>query len=143
MEAAIPILKPVIALNLWTFAVAIKMMSTRLSSMKKHGIKPKQNQTPGALNSLLPMHDQWPAHNYDHLLMQPAQFYAIALTLAVLSKQDRTNVRLAWAYVGLRIVHSLTQISYNIVELRFVAFVASSSASLALAVRAALQLFSV
>jgi hypothetical protein len=45
---------------------------------------------------------------------------------------------LAWAYVGLRIVHSLVQAMINVVMLRFALFMAASFVLLAMSVRAAM-----
>lgn len=140
--AALSMLKPVIILNLWTFLMELKMFADRLPAMSKANIQPHVNQKPGVLDTLLPPHVNWSAHNYNSLMDQPNQLYAIALTLAALGNTDRTNIRLAWAYVALRIVHSLIQARYNIVQLRFATFAASSMAAFALATRAAVQIFS-
>lgn len=42
------------------------------------------------------------------------------------NRTDATLVAEAWAYVGLRVVHSLIQCFYNRVEMRFAVFAASS-----------------
>ena len=46
-------------------------------------------------------------------------FYAVALSLAVLGEGSGTNATLAWAYVLLRVVHSLVQTTFNKIEVRF------------------------
>ena len=48
---------------------------------------------------------------------------------------------LAWAYVVLRIIHSLVQATVNRILLRFAIFMVASLAPLALSVRAALMAF--
>ena len=58
---------------------------------------------------------QWKSHNYNHLMEQPTLFYAIALTLALMSFGARINYWLAWGYVGLRILHSIVQATVNVV----------------------------
>lgn len=80
---------------------------------------------------------RWKADNYNHLLEQPTIFYAIALTLAVLGAVDAASVILAWAYVGLRIVHSLVQATVNVILWRFAVFALSSLVLAALALRVA------
>jgi hypothetical protein len=49
--------------------------------------------------------------------------------------------QLAWAYVGLRVVHTLVQTTFNRVEVRFAVFFLSSLALIGLAVVAAGQVF--
>lgn len=57
---------------------------------------------------------------------QPTQFYAVALALALLGVQNPTDVKLAWAYVGLRVVHSVVQATRNRIMVRFGLFLISS-----------------
>ena len=84
---------------------------------------------------------QWKAHNYNHLMEQPTLFYAIALSLALLGGGAwQLNVLLAWAYVGLRILHSLIQATTNVVRWRFLIFSLASLALLALTLHAAMIL---
>ena len=84
---------------------------------------------------------QWPADNYNNLLKQPMQFYAVMLALGLLSVKDKTTVRLAWGYVGLRVIHSLIHVSYNNLLLRFPTFAASSLVLLGITAKAALELW--
>jgi hypothetical protein len=72
---------------------------------------------------------------------QPTLFYAVALVLALSGAGDGVNLTLAWAYVGLRVVHSLVQILINKVMIRFAIFTISSLVLLAMAVRAAIAVF--
>ena len=65
------------------------------------------------LEGLIPREVQWKAHNYNHLHEAPTVFYAVALALAVLGQGDGLNAKIAWAYVGLRIVHSIWQSTVN------------------------------
>ena len=51
------------------------------------------------------------------------------------------NVWLAWAYVGLRVVHSVVQATTNVVRVRFALFALSSFCLMALTVHAALYLW--
>ena len=92
--------------------------------------------------SKFPPDTRWPADNYNHLMEQPTIFYAIVLTLAVMRNKDEVNVVLAWAYVALRIVHSLVQILWNEPTTRFVVFVVSTLVMMALAVRTSSLVFS-
>jgi hypothetical protein len=69
---------------------------------------------------------------------QPTLFYATALSLALLGHGGGANLWLAWAYVALRVVHSLVQAIANIIPLRFAIFMVASVVLLILAIRAAL-----
>jgi hypothetical protein len=86
---------------------------------------------------------RWKADNYNHLMEQPTLFYATALTLALVGQGEGLNLALAWAYVGLRVVHSLIQALINVIILRFAVFMMASSVLVLLAVRAAMAVFQV
>jgi hypothetical protein len=87
--------------------------------------------------SLLPPHVRWKADNYNHLLEQPTLFYALAISLALLGVQSQIVLLLAWAYVFLRIGHSVVQALINTIEVRFLLFVLSNIPLLALSYIAA------
>jgi hypothetical protein len=72
---------------------------------------------------------------------QPTLFYAVVLTLALVGAGSGLNDGLAWAYVGLRIVHSLVQAIVNVIILRFAIFMAASLVLLVLTMRAAVLVF--
>jgi hypothetical protein len=67
---------------------------------------------------------------------QPTIFYAIALTLAMMNFGGGINYWLAWAYVGLRIVHSIVQATVNVVQIRFPIFALATLCLLGLTVHA-------
>ena len=99
-----------------------------------------KNATPGGrgqdLEGVLAAQINWKSHNYTHLMEQPTLFYAIVVILAIMGA-GATDVLLAWAYVGLRIVHSLWQATVNKLPVRFTLFFISTGCLLALAIRAA------
>jgi hypothetical protein len=76
-----------------------------------------------------------------HLVEQPTLFYAIALLLAIVGWGDGLNAWLAWAYVSLRIVHSLIQVTSNIIRYRFLVFALSTLMLLALTLHALMAVF--
>ena len=80
------------------------------------------------------------ADNYNHLHEQPTIFYAVALVAQLAGSVDATLVGLAWAYVGLRVVHSLVQATRNVIPLRFAIFTLGSIVLMVLWVRTLLQL---
>ena len=70
----------------------------------------------------MPPSVNWKSHNYTHLMEQPTIFYAVIAVLAIAGDSSSVNLVAAWAYVGLRIVHSLWQGLVNIVRIRVILF---------------------
>ncbi len=132
-------LTPVLALASWTLIVWIWMYLLRIPAMQAAGLDPDQARHPGSLN-VLPSSARQVADNYNHLHEQPTVFYALAFYAQLAGAGDAINVNLAWAYVGLRIAHSLVQNTINRVMIRFSVFALSSLVLMAIAVRCVLAL---
>jgi hypothetical protein len=137
------ILKPVVALAAWTFVMWAWMYATRIPAMNRLQVDPDRlaNDPDATLDKLLPPQVQWKAHNYNHLHEAPTVFYAIAIVLAIVGQGDGLNAQLGWAYVALRVIHSLVQATVNKVAVRFALFVLSSLVLLALVIHAAIAVF--
>lgn len=137
------ILKPVVALAAWTMVMWLWMYATRIPAMSKAKIDAANlvGGTGRNLDDVLPAQVQWIAHNYNHLHEAPTVFYAVALVLAVTGHGDGMNASIAWAYVALRVIHSLVQALSNRVVVRFSVFVLSSLALVALVIHAAIAVF--
>ncbi len=119
LHAAKSILTPVLALILWSLVVWIWMYATRLPAIQKAGLKPAAAREPAALG-VLPLTVRQVAYNYNHLMEQPTIFYALIFyTYLSHHYNHESTVALAWAYVVLRVVHSLVQATINIVLVRF------------------------
>lgn len=125
MQAS-PILVPVVALIAWSLVMWTWMYITRLPAIKKSRIELDPDAPSGQQMGTLPARVRWKADNYNHLMQEPTLFYALALTLAFIGQGGGANLVLAWAYVGLRILHSLVQALGNKIELRFMVFVLST-----------------
>jgi hypothetical protein len=134
--AARALLQPVMALVLWTLVMWVWLYATRIPAIRRLRVAMPPTQTKEAFNAQLPPEVRWKADNYNHLLEQPTLFYAVALTLAVLGAGDEMSVTLAWAYVGLRVIHSLIQATVNIILWRFAVFALGSVVLALLALRA-------
>ncbi len=134
------ILQPVVALGAWTMVMWLWMYATRIPAMLSAKIDADAyvNEPGGSLDTYLPPRTQWKAHNYNHLHEAPTVFYAIALTLFLTGQGDGRTAILGWAYVALRIVHSLVQATVNKVTVRFGIFVLSTVVLMALVVLAVL-----
>lgn len=136
-------LRPVVTLIAWTLVMAVWMLAVRLPAMRAAGFElGKLVGTTGAhAERGLPPKAQWPAHNYNHLLEQPTIFYAVCLVLAAVGPAHPFNVALAWAYVVLRVAHSLVQATFNRVSVRFLFFMLATLALIALTLHAAFAVF--
>ena len=144
MPQTVAALQPVVALLLWISVVWIWMYALRIPAImadKRLDSKTWVGGTGQQLDEYLPAKVQWAAHNYNHLHQAPIGFYAVMLTFAVLGEAPSIVVTLAWTYVALRVVHSLVQILWNKVTVRFGIFALSSLCLIALTLLAAVRLF--
>jgi hypothetical protein len=133
------ILHPIVALAAWTMIIWIWMYVTRIPAMQKVPGLDVNNMVGGIgadLDKVMPGKVQWIAHNYNHLHEAPTVFYAVTLVLAMIGQGDGMNATIAWAYVFLRVAHSLVQILWNRVMVRFAIFALSSFALMALVLHA-------
>src|SRR6478735_1690816 len=133
------ILVPVLALTIWTFVIWFWMYVTRLPAMQKAGVDARKIKRKDELD-VLPVKVKQIADNYNHLHEQPTVFFALAFYSHLVGVADGFNIQLAWAYVGLRLVHSLVQCTVNFVPLRFLVFVLSSLVLMMIAARNVLAL---
>lgn len=67
-----------------------------------------------------------PNRNYMNLLELPVLFYVAGLMYYVAGRLDPAALAVAWAYVGLRTIHSAIHLTYNNVRHRLVAFALSN-----------------
>ena len=142
---AAEILQPLAVLAGWTMVMGVWMYATRIPAINKLP-KPTapgadQGWTGAMLEGLLPREVQWKAHSYNHLHEAPTVFYAVALALAMVGQGDGLNATIAWAYVGLRIAHSLYQATINKVPVRFALFALSSLCLIALCLHLLIAVF--
>ena len=128
------LLTPIFVLVLWTSAVCLLLAFGRVKYTKN----PQDAAHSNDLKGSMPDWVERAADNYNHLFEQPVAFYALTLCIAVINNFDFFMVQLAWAFVVLRIMHSLVQLTFNLVLLRFFIFVI---AWLVLALMAYSQLF--
>jgi hypothetical protein len=116
---------PILALVGWTFVMWVWLYATRIPALRAARVDLEQVSRTGAKLELPPEVSRV-ADNYNHLHEQPTIFYALALAAQVASAVDIYAVVLAWAYVVLRIVHSLVQATRNVIMVRFFVFAAAS-----------------
>jgi hypothetical protein len=119
----ISILLPVLTLAFWTFIIFAIMAPARFYFLRmKH---PQTAAHAKNLKGLLPPWTERVSDNYNHLFEQPVVFYVIALSIVVINNIEPFMIQLAWTYVALRVLHSIVQITFNFVPLRFTLFVTS------------------
>ena len=130
-----PILAPAAILILWSLIMLIWLAATRLPALSKAGLDLSGAGGRGQdIDPQLPPSVAWKSHNYAHLMEQPTLFYAVVVLLTLVGQGDGLNAQLAWAYVGIRIAHSLWQALVNTVPIRFGLFMLSTISLVALSI---------
>lgn len=141
MESDYQLIQPVVALVVWSMVMWLWMYATRLPAILSMKIKMDPQAVSGEQMSQLPAKVRWKADNFNHLMEQPTVFYAITLSLAYLGAVTEITIFAAWAYVGLRVIHSLVQALTNKIELRFAMFLLSNIPLVILIVNATSEAF--
>ena len=132
------ILAPAAVLVAWSLFVLFWMAALRLPALAKLKLPPERSRggRGSDLDGVLPGPVQWKAHNYNHLMEQPTIFYALVAILAITGAASETDLWLAWAYVALRVIHSLWQALVNTIPVRLTLFTLGSLILVALTVSA-------
>lgn len=138
-DHAYALLAPAAVLATWTMVVLLILAYRRFGAAAKAGIDIAKLPVGGRgadFEAAVPGAANWPSHNYTHLLEQPTVFYAVVIILHLSGGSSGLTQGLAWAYVVLRILHSLWQIGVNRIPVRFAIFIAASLCLIALCVLA-------
>lgn len=133
------LLLPVVALIIWSLVMMLWLYATRLPAIRKARISFTDPDAARAAMEKLPAGVRAVADNYNHLMEQPTIFYALVLAMAVGGIGTQVDVGLAWAYVGLRVVHSFLQVA-DMIPRRFLVFMLSSIVLIVLTLRTLLAL---
>ncbi len=141
MPTSAEFLSPVLALVAWTLVMWIWMYATRIPAMKEAGLDPQEAAYPGTWAHRLRPGVRSVADNYNHLHEQPTIFYALMFFAALTGGGDAFAMQLGWAYVGLRVVHSLVQATFNRVVVRFSIFALGSIVLMVFTVRELARVF--
>ncbi|HXG81581.1 MAG TPA: MAPEG family protein, partial [Sphingomicrobium sp.] len=134
------LLAPVAALAAWSLIMMVWMLVLRLRVTTQLGMtldSVPRGARGDRLDGWAPDSVQWKAHNYNHLMEQPTLFYAVAISLVLLGDYDQATANFGWAYVGLRVAHSLVQATVNIVKFRLALFVLGTGVQFLLTIRMA------
>lgn len=138
-----PLLQPLGVLLGWSCLIFLWMYRVRFPAMRAAGIdlRGRRGGKGTDLDGVVDPKAQWKAHNYNHLMEQPTLYYACILALAMIGDAWIVTLCLAWAYVGLRVLHSLEQTLVNRIRVRFPLFFAASLCLFGLVVRLLFLLF--
>jgi hypothetical protein len=131
---ATSLVPPVLALVGWTFVMWVWLYATRIPALRAARVDLVAISRTGAKLDLPPEVTRV-ADNYNHLHEQPTLFYALALAAEHGAAVDSVSVALAWAYVALRVIHSLVQATRNVIMIRFYVFATGSLVLLLLLLR--------
>jgi len=130
-------LSPVLALIIWSLMIWVLLYARRLPMLKGADLSADSAKSPdGEWKNKLPLKVQAPAHNYNHLMEQPTIFYALMFVLFLTEKHSAAALGLGWAYVVLRVIHSLIQINAGEIKWRFIVFSLSTFCLMAMIVTA-------
>jgi hypothetical protein len=135
------ILQPVVALFLLTAIVWAFMYVRRLRFVLVNKIDPQSIATPELLNAQIPASINNSSNNLKNLFELPVVFYALCAFLMLCQKVDEVFLYAAWAFVGLRAIHSLIHCTVNIVNARFTAYFLASLIIWFMVVRLAWSVF--
>lgn len=121
-----------------TFLVWVRLYQLRLGEMARKRIHAQA--LANAADSVRLLSDTRASDNFRNLFELPVLFYAGVLLAAHIGMSDMVSPALAWAFVGLRAVHSAVHCTFNHVMTRFVVYALATLALVALWVRIALAL---
>jgi hypothetical protein len=133
------ILAPVFALALWTLLVLTLVPVARFRAGARREIRTDDFKY--GESSSVPDYVRLPNRNYMNLLELPQLFYLLCVMFYVTDTASSTVVGLAWAYVVLRVVHSVVHLTYNNVMHRMMMFMASIGVLLAMFAIAIIAIF--
>ena len=135
---ATAILWPAVAMASLTFLVWVRLYHLRLGEMARKRIDAQALAS--AADSARLLLDTRASDNFRNLFELPVLFYAGVLLAAQLSVSDSASLTLAWAFVGLRVVHSVVHCTFNHVMTRFIAYALATLVLIAFWVRLAIAL---
>ncbi|MGZ8259340.1 MAG: MAPEG family protein [Caldimonas sp.] len=120
------ILYPLFALAGWTLLVLLLIPLARVRSVRQREIGPEDFRY--GESAKVPGNVSIPNRNYMNLLELPMLFYVVGIVLYVTGGASTLTIVVAWAFVALRVVHSVIHLTYNHVLHRLAAFSLASAA---------------
>ena len=121
------ILHPMLGMIALSGLVIVVLLSSRLSRVIKNWGNLQHAEHSEVSRPQLPRPLRLITENYNHIFEQPTLFFATCAYIYMAGQTDALHVGLAWAYVGLRLLHTITQVTLNNVTLRVTCFASSSA----------------
>ncbi len=115
---------PAAALALWTLLVLLLVPIRRFRAGALKQVTPDDFRL--GESARVPPEVTIPNRAWMNLLEAPLLFYVSCVVLFSIHAVDQPALTLAWAYVGLRIAHTLIHVTYNRVVHRLIAFALSN-----------------
>ena len=119
-QVAHVILLPIAAMVVLSAIVGGALLAQRTAEMRRRRIHPQAVATSSQMAAKLERTNI--ADNFRNLFETPVLFYALCLAMAITQQVSAAMFAAAWAYVALRVLHSVIHCSYNRVMHRFAAF---------------------
>ena len=119
------ILQPILFMGMLSLVMMLLMYITRIPAarvLEAEGVDLQKLSHPAQLSGVFPSTVERFADNYNHLWEQPTLFYAMVLVVWAQGHTDAVHLAAAWTYCGLRLVHSIVQVTINHVWVRFSLF---------------------
>ena len=116
------VLYPVFAMFVLTISVVMRLAALRFAAVKQGKVNPRYYS---AYVGDEPEYLRVTARHLTNLLEVPVLFYVACLLAFVTHQSGVLIVGLAWAYVALRVVHTLIHLGSNVVLMRFRVFALS------------------
>lgn len=133
------IIYPMFAMVLLTYIVLLITAGYRIKLVKSRQVSLGYYRTFQGDVKLPPKFAQL-ANNFNNLTQMPILFYTIGAVILATKVTDPLCLMLAWAFVALRVGHSVIHTTYNNVNHRFGIFVLSNLVLMILWINTLLQL---
>lgn len=114
---------PMLALMFLTLCVAINLLAQRIKAVRDQKVKLGYFRVYSGAEP--PPKLLAAANHYSNLFEVPVLFYLACVTALVVGAQSPLLLGLAWAFVALRLIHTVIHLSYNNVLHRLAAFLLS------------------
>tara|TARA_B100001248_G_scaffold262707_1_gene261266 strand:- start:11887 stop:12327 length:441 start_codon:yes stop_codon:yes gene_type:complete len=119
------ILYPTFVLVFLTFGVTLAMPLIRFRAVKSEKVDLRyfkyyetRYEVPASVMAL--------SNHYNNLFQMPILFYIVSILIMLTNTVDTIFLQLAWAYVAMRLLHSIIHLSYNHVMHRLIPFALST-----------------
>ena len=119
------VIYPAISLAFWTLFLGLTVLFTRISSVNSGTVTMdfykifRGGEPPEAVIKT--------TRHWSNLYEAPTLFYVVCALILITGVQNMLLIQLAWAYVVIRIIHSLMHLTYNKVSHRLSMFLLSQA----------------